>query len=113
MKSSDVLALVRAGYTRQEIEAMDAGDQAPAAPADPAPHQSPANPPQPSPAPAQPATPAQPAIPAAPAPMSDDAKQILANLGNLLKGVAVPQDVSIDERMANTLRMALGAKEQQ
>ena len=45
--------------------------------------------------------------------MSDDAKQILANLGNLLKGVAVPQDVSIDERMANTLCMALGAKEQQ
>lgn len=63
MKSDEILLLVKAGYTRQEIEAMDqtpgadpvppAADQAPPAPAaEPAPVPDPAPTVNPSPAPA-------------------------------------------------------------
>ena len=54
MKSDEILLLVKAGYTRQEIEAMDqtpAADPVPPAPA-PVPDPAPAVKPSPAPAPA-------------------------------------------------------------
>ena len=77
MNYEDVMMLVRAGYTKEEIGAMQT--QADPAPADPAP----AEPAPADPAPAEPA-PADPA-PADPAPAGND--QILAALNQLTQAV--------------------------
>lgn len=106
MKATDVLALVAAGYTKAEIDLMDAEAKAAGTPA-PAPAPEGTNG-TPAPAPA-----------GAPAPVEDkpsaneSAMRILTALGNLAQGVSVPKEVSLDEKMAGTLMMALGIKEKE
>lgn len=87
MKSDEILLLVRAGYTRQEIEAMD---QAPApAPAAPAADQA-----QPAPA-ADPVPPAQ-----DPAPVTNDNNAILEAINALgAKMTAAMQAASLGAAM--------------
>ena len=65
MNYDDILALVRAGYSKTEIDAMVSGAAAPAAPAPVPPAQQPAAPEQPkeSPAPAVPPQAQPPAVP--------------------------------------------------
>lgn len=135
MKSSEVLELIRAGYTRDEIEAMDAQEQAPAQ--DQGQQQAPsAQPdasaqilaalqaianqkPAPAPAPVTPAQPTQAAPQPAPAPApapqpsnEDNAARILASLGALAQGVTLPKpELTIEEKLANTLALALGVNE--
>ena len=68
---------------------------------------------RPAPAPAQPAAPvpAQPAAPAQPTTAEGDASRILKALGALAQGVDVPNnELSIDKKMENTIKMALGVK---
>lgn len=147
MNLKDVLTLLNAGYTRDEIQAMTAGDPtpAPAPNTDPAPAQAPAPSPAPDPAPApdpnaalvaallnlagqnqaQQAENVQPTPAPAPAPAptptpapvtqttpQEDAAQILRGLGSLVQGVAIPKPETLDERLANTLKLALGIHEE-
>lgn len=81
MLSSEILELVRAGYTKAEIQAMDAAPAAaPAAPAaDPVPAAEPA---APAPA-ADPVPAAEPAAPAAP----DWQQQLFTQLGALTAAI--------------------------
>ena len=67
MTTQDVLALVKAGFTAEEIRSLSGADAAPAAPADPDPQPAaPAEPdPQPEPEEPQPAAPAPEPNPAA------------------------------------------------
>lgn len=148
MKTSEILELIRAGYTRAEIDAMDAED-AQAAPAGqpaqeeqtqqsdfsgmladlvrqamtaqkppaaqkpsaaPAPVTPPAQPAQPAPV-TQPAQPAQPAQAAQQASPEDSAQRILAALGMAAQGIAIPKQETLEERMGNSLRAALGIPE--
>lgn len=167
MQLSDILTLARAGYTADQIAALD--NPAPAAVPAPAPVIAPTPAPAPSqttpapapapataqtpapviaPAPASAPTPAQDnstallealtkligqkqpeaqivtqaavtpaATPAAPTPAqpantSQDAAQILRSLGAFTQGVAIPKPESLDDRMANTLKLALGIHEE-
>lgn len=142
MKTSEILELIRAGYTRAEIDAMDAEDAqaAPAGqpaqeeqtqqsdfsgmladlvrqamtaqkpPAAPAPVTPPAQPAQPAPV-TQPAQPAQPAQAAQQASPEDSAQRILAALGMAAQGIAIPKQETLEERMGNSLRAALGIPE--
>lgn len=80
MLSSEILELVRAGYTKAEIQAMD--DAAPAPAADPVPAAEPA---APSPA-ADPVPAAEPAAPAAPA-APDWQQQLFTQLGALTAAI--------------------------
>lgn len=103
MKSNEILLLVKAGYTRQEIEAMDqapgevpgapAADQAPPAPAaDPVP---PATDPVPDPAPAVKPSPA-------PAPAVDESAILNAINGLGAKITAAMQAASLSAAMMRT-----------
>lgn len=110
MKATDVLALVAAGYTKAEIDLMDAEAKAATAPA-------PVGTPAPAgtngtPAPAPAGTPAPAPVEDKPS-ANDSAMRILTALGNLAQGVSVPKEVSLDEKMAGTLMMALGIKEKE
>ena len=89
MKASEVLELIRAGYSKDEIAALDdtptggAGDPAPT-PAEPrAPQPQPADP-DPKPAPAAPAATAAPAADPQPAP-TDGITAVLAEMTRTLK----------------------------
>jgi len=93
MRSSDILTLLQAGYTKAEIEAMDqpAPDQTPAAPAQTpeAPDQTPAAPAQTPEAPAQ----TQPA-PAQNQEAPTDGYAKLENLLNQLIGLQQNQNIN-------------------
>lgn len=83
MNSSDVIKMLNAGFTREEILNMDApaADPQPAPAADPQPAQAPAVDPQPAPAPAADPQPAPAAAPQpAPAPSWDRLLQEFADL---------------------------------
>lgn len=119
MNLSDLTALVNAGFTRDDIMSILGGPAAPAqpnsdqTPSDPAPESSaqPAAAPAPAPVPAPAPAPVPAETSGAPAPDQNQeaASRILQALGNLAKGVAIPpQNETIDERMANSLRLALG-----
>ena len=118
-----ILKLIDAGYTKDEITAMStapapqpATSAAPAA-APPAPEKAPESVPaseaKPQPAPAAaPAPAAQPAqAPEAPK-VESDAERILKALGDLAKGVDVPptHDLSIEEKLGNSILAAMGVK---
>ena len=72
MNINDLIKLIDAGFTKEEIAALTAAPAAPAAPAVPAAPAAPAAPADPA-APAAPAAPAVPAAPAAPAAPADPA----------------------------------------
>ncbi len=100
MKLEDVMALVRAGYTKAEIAAMDAPE--PAAPApqpEPAPQPAPAPQPEPAPQPApapQPEPTPQPEPSPAPAPQVSQTEALLREIlgavqqGNINKAAMEP-----------------------
>ena len=127
MTVDQILKLIDAGYTKDEINAMSAAPAPqPATPAalaaaPPAPEKAPESVPaaeaNPSPAPAAaPAPAAQPAQAPAAAPEApkaeSDAQRILKALGNLAKGVDVPptHDLSIEEKLGNSILAAMGVK---
>ena len=104
MTYQETLKLIDAGFTKDEIIAMSA---APAP--DPAPAPAPAPEPAPAPAPeakaeAQPAPNAQ--------DQASDAQRILAALGKLAEGVAVPPEstISFEQRLANSILAGMGIK---
>lgn len=113
MNLNETLELIRAGFTRDEILAMQTPAQtpAPAPTPDPAPDQAPAPAPEPAPAPA-PAPAPSPAP--APEPKKDlsDIERIIASLGDLAKGIDVPpqNNLTIEEKLGNTILAAMGIK---
>ena len=93
MKLEDVMALVRAGYTKDEISAMTAPEPAPA----PAPEPAPAPAPEPAAAPApEPAAAPAPEPVAAPAPQLSQTEALLreilgaVQMGNINKATTEP-----------------------
>lgn len=89
MRSSDILTLLQAGYTKAEIEAMD--QPAPAQTPE-APDQTPAAPAQTQPAPTQ--TPAAPEAPAQTPEAPADGYAKLENLLNQLIGIQQNQNIN-------------------
>lgn len=83
MNQEDILALVRAGFTRSEILAMQAPAAEPA-PAEPQPDPEPAPQPEPEPAPAAPQP--EPA-PAAPQPAQPSNQDVLAAINSLTAAI--------------------------
>lgn len=124
MNLNETLELIRAGFTRDEILAMQAAAPTPApAPApEPAPVPSPALAPEPAPAPAVPAPEPAPTPAPAPAPYPapaaepkkelSDVERIIASLGDLAKGIDVPphNNLTIEEKLGNTILAAMGIK---
>ena len=112
MTVDQILTLINAGYTKEEISAMSTAApvdpaQPPAAADDPKPTQSP------DPAPKDEKQDPKPqAAPEAPKHQPSDAERILAALGNLAKGVDVPpaHELSIEEKLGNTILAAMGVK---
>ena len=114
MTVDQILTLINAGYTKEEISAMSTAasvDPAPAAPETPEQKQTPDEQAQGAALPAKPADPKTEAAPEAPKQPSD-AERILAALGNLAKGVDVPpaHELSIEEKLGNTILAAMGVK---
>ena len=127
MTVDQILKLIDAGYTKDEINAMSTAPASepakPAAPAAaaPAPEKAPetvpadAAKPQPAPAPAE-AKPQETQAPAqAEAPKTaaeSDAERILKALGDLAKGVDVPptNQLTIEQKLGNTILAAMGVK---
>lgn len=113
MTVDQILTLINAGYTKEEISAMST-----AAPVDPTPA-APETPEQ-KPQPAAEAKTAEEAKPeekpavTASAPMQPegDAQRILKALGDLAKGVDVPpaHELTIEEKLGNTILAAMGMK---
>ena len=87
MNYNEILELVRAGFTRDEINAMQAAPAEPAEPAVPAAPAEPAVPAAPA-EPAVPAAPAEPAVPAAPAAQKPPATETEKLLRELLGGMS-------------------------
>ena len=120
MNIDQTLKLIDAGFTRDEILAMStAPAPEPAKPAAPAAADSaPAKAPETVPADAakpQPAPAPEAKAEAKPAPATDqnaDAQRILAALGKLAEGVAVPPEnnVSFEQRLANSILAGMGIK---
>lgn len=149
MKVNEILELIRAGYTRAEIEAMSSDDQPPVQnqaqatqpvqpvqPAQPEQQTQPAHQdfsaaladvirqamtaqqPPAAPAPAQQSAPVtqpvqsvQTAQPAQQASPEDSAQRILSALGMAAQGFAIPKEETLEDRMAQSLRVALGIPE--
>ena len=115
MTLNETLELIRAGFTRDEILAMQAPAQPPAPTAvpEPAPVQMPAPAPEPTPAPAPEPAPA-PAPSPAPEPKKElsDVERIIQSLGDLAKGIDVPpqNNLTIEEKLGNTILAAMGIK---
>ena len=110
MTVDQILTLINAGYTKEEISAMSTAapvDPAPAAPETPEQKQTP------DPAPKDEKQDPKPqAAPETPKQQPSDAERILAALGNLAKGVDVPpaHELSIEEKLGNTILAAMGVK---
>ena len=60
----------------------------------------------------QPAQPAQPAQPTQQASPEDSAQRILSALGMAAQGFAIPKEETLEDRMAQSLRVALGIPEE-
>ena len=102
MTYTEVLELIRAGYTKEEINAMMQEETpAPAAAPDPSPA------PDPAPAPADPDQDPAPAAAPAPAPVASEADKLAAALGlkldNILKAVQVNNVRTSEQSGAGTL----------
>ena len=128
MTVDQILKLIDAGYTKDEINAMSTAPAPQPVPAPekqqtppevklPAPVQLPAAPevkqPAPAAAPAPAAKPAQAPQAAPEVPKAEsDAERILKALGDLAKGVDVPptHDLSIEEKLGNSILAAMGVK---
>lgn len=125
MTVDQILTLINAGYTKDEIQAMSTAPAAqPAAPADgPAEKQiaqeTAAQPKQTKLPDEQPKAAADPkpqepqqTQPAAQAQPEGDAQRILKALGDLAKGVDVPpaHELTIEEKLGNTILAAMGMK---
>ena len=115
MTVDQILTLINAGYTKEEISAMSTAapvDPAPAAPETPEQKPTPDEQTQGAALPAKPADPKPQAAPEAPKQQPSDAERILAALGNLAKGVDVPpaHELSIEEKLGNTILAAMGVK---
>lgn len=125
MRVTEILELIRAGYSKDEIAALDeakpepAPETAPDAKKDVPPDfsailadaiakaiatQKPDPAPEPKPEPK--AEPKQEPKP------EDATARILAALGIAAQGVAIPKEETLEERMANSLRVALGIPEE-
>ena len=112
MTVQEILTLINAGYTKEEISAMSTAapvDPAPAAPETPEQKPQPVQEPQPAPEP----KPEEPAPKPSSAPQPEgDAQRILKALGDLAKGVDVPpaHELTIEEKLGNTILAAMGMK---
>lgn len=110
MTYQETLKLIDAGFTKDEILAMST---APASdhPA-PAPEKQEAAPEVQKPAPAPEAKAEAQTPPAAQQDQASDAQRILAALGKLAEGVAVPPEntISFEQRLANSILAGMGIK---
>ena len=125
MTVDQILTLINAGYTKDEIQAMStahaaqpaaqtpapADDPKPAQSTDPAPKDEKQDP-KPEEKPAQAQVTASPAKPASAPQPEGDAQRILKALGDLAKGVDVPpaHELTIEEKLGNTILAAMGMK---
>lgn len=108
MTYQETLKLIDAGFTKDEIIAMST---APASDPAPAPEKQEAAPEVKQPAPA-PEAKAEAQTPPPAQDQASDAQRILAALGKLAEGVAVPPEntVSFEQRLANSILAGMGIK---
>lgn len=109
MTYQETLKLIDAGFTKDEILAMST---APASGPAPAPEKQEAPPEVQKPAPAAEAKAEAQTPPAAQQDQASDAQRILAALGKLAEGVAVPPEntISFEKRLANSILAGMGIK---
>lgn len=131
MNVNELLELIRAGYTKEEIAQLNGPAEDPAATPAGDPAATPAGDPegakaferivseaiasalartQPAAAESKPEK-TEPKKPEAAPKAEDSAARILAALGIAAQGVAIPREETLEDRMANSLRLALGIPE--